>query len=131
MGLCISRKLGQRIKIGDKITVIVYELSKRSVRLFIEAPGSYAIVREGEEIKPLIKKDKNSHGSDGKQQHKHKRNKSKSGARPADRSDRPRQSNQAFLTKAASYIDKKKSQEKTGSITPQADNSGSLAGESS
>ena len=44
--LVLSRKVGERIVVGDKITITVVRLGKGSVRIGIEAPDDMAIVRE-------------------------------------------------------------------------------------
>lgn len=44
--LVVSRKVGERILIGDKITVTVVKISSSGVRIGIEAPKEMAVVRE-------------------------------------------------------------------------------------
>ena len=44
--LVVSRKVGQRIFIGDKITVTVVKIGNSGVRIGIEAPKEMAVVRE-------------------------------------------------------------------------------------
>lgn len=44
--LVVSRKVGERILIGDKITVVVVKVSGGGVRIGIEAPREMAVVRE-------------------------------------------------------------------------------------
>lgn len=44
--LVLSRKVGERILIGDKITVTVVRLAQGSVRIGVEAPIDLPIVRE-------------------------------------------------------------------------------------
>jgi carbon storage regulator len=44
--LVLSRKVGERILIGDNIAVTVVRLSGGGVRLGIEAPPEMAVVRE-------------------------------------------------------------------------------------
>ncbi|MEM7314209.1 MAG: carbon storage regulator CsrA [Planctomycetota bacterium] len=44
--LVLSRKVGERIKIGDGITITVVRVSGGGVRLGIEAPPEMAVVRE-------------------------------------------------------------------------------------
>ncbi len=44
--LVLSRKVGERILIGDQIAVTVVKLGHGGVRLGIEAPPELAIVRE-------------------------------------------------------------------------------------
>jgi carbon storage regulator len=44
--LVVSRKVGQRIFIGDKITVTVVKIGNSGVRIGIEAPREMAVVRE-------------------------------------------------------------------------------------
>jgi len=44
--LVLSRKVGERIFIGDKITVTVVRAAQGVVRIGIEAPPDLAVVRE-------------------------------------------------------------------------------------
>lgn len=44
--LVLSRKVGERIKIGDDIEIIVVEIDRGTVRLGIKAPRSTKIYRE-------------------------------------------------------------------------------------
>jgi carbon storage regulator len=44
--LILSRKVGEVIKIGDRITLHVMEISKGFVRLGIDAPADVTILRE-------------------------------------------------------------------------------------
>jgi carbon storage regulator len=44
--LVLSRKVGERILIGDKITVTVVKIGHGGVRIGIEAPPELAVVRE-------------------------------------------------------------------------------------
>ena len=44
--LVVSRKIGERIFIGDKVTVTVVKIGNGAVRIGIEAPPEMAIVRE-------------------------------------------------------------------------------------
>jgi len=44
--LVVSRKVGQRILIGDKIVVTVVKVSGSGVRIGVEAPPEMAIIRE-------------------------------------------------------------------------------------
>ena len=48
--LVLSRKLGEKITIGDRIVVTVVKLGNGQVRLGIEAPPEIAVFRE--EISP-------------------------------------------------------------------------------
>ena len=48
----LSRKLGERIVIGDRIVVTVARLENGQVRLGIEAPREIAVFRE--EIQPRL-----------------------------------------------------------------------------
>jgi carbon storage regulator len=50
--LVLSRKLGERILIGDRIAVTVVKLGNGQVRLGIEAPAEIAVFRE--EIAPRL-----------------------------------------------------------------------------
>ena len=44
--LVLSRKVGQRILIGDQITVTIVRVGQGGVRIGIEAPADVAVVRE-------------------------------------------------------------------------------------
>ncbi len=44
--LVLSRKIGQRILIGDKITVTVVKVGHGGVRIGVDAPQEMAVVRE-------------------------------------------------------------------------------------
>ncbi|MBN1908950.1 MAG: carbon storage regulator [Pirellulales bacterium] len=44
--LVLSRKVGQRILIGDNIAVTVVRVAQGSVRIGVEAPSDLTIVRE-------------------------------------------------------------------------------------
>lgn len=44
--LVVSRKIGERILIGDKISVTLVKIGNGGVRIGIEAPPEMAIVRE-------------------------------------------------------------------------------------
>jgi carbon storage regulator len=44
--LVLSRKIGERILIGDEITVTVVRITGGGVRLGIEAPAEMAVIRE-------------------------------------------------------------------------------------
>jgi len=44
--LVVSRKVGQRIHIGDKIIITVVKVTGGSVRIGIEAPAEMAVIRE-------------------------------------------------------------------------------------
>ncbi len=50
--LVLSRKVGERILIGDKIAVTVVRVAQGSVRIGVEAPVELPIVRE--EIKDQL-----------------------------------------------------------------------------
>ena len=54
--LVLTRKLNERIIIGDDITVMVVEIRDGTVRLGIEAPRSIAVHRE--EVAMEIRDDK-------------------------------------------------------------------------
>ena len=51
--LVLSRKLGERIMIGDRIVVTVVKLGNGQVRLGIEAPSEIAVFREEIVPRPL------------------------------------------------------------------------------
>ena len=44
--LVLSRKMGERIQLGNQITVTVVKIQGNTVRLGIEAPPHMAVVRE-------------------------------------------------------------------------------------
>jgi carbon storage regulator len=44
--LVLSRKVGERILIGDKITITVVKVGHGGVRVGVEAPPELAVVRE-------------------------------------------------------------------------------------
>jgi carbon storage regulator len=44
--LVLSRKVGERILIGDNIAVTVVRIGQGGVRLGIEAPGDLEVIRE-------------------------------------------------------------------------------------
>jgi carbon storage regulator len=44
--LVLSRKVGQRIQLGDEITVTLVKIQGNTVRLGIEAPTHMAVLRE-------------------------------------------------------------------------------------
>ena len=44
--LVLSRKIGERILIGDKIAVTVVKVGHGGVRIGIEAPTELAVIRE-------------------------------------------------------------------------------------
>mgnify|MGYP000872483183 CR=1 FL=1 len=44
--LVLSRKVGQKILIGDRIAVTVVRVAQGTVRIGVEAPDEYSIVRE-------------------------------------------------------------------------------------
>lgn len=44
--LVLSRKVGQRILIGDRIVVTVVKIGHGGVRIGVEAPAELAVVRE-------------------------------------------------------------------------------------
>jgi carbon storage regulator len=51
--LVVSRKIGERILIGDKIAITVVKVSSGAVRIGIDAPAELAVMREelAEEIR--------------------------------------------------------------------------------
>ena len=49
--LVLSRKLGEKILIGDSIVLTIVKIDRNQIRLGIEAPSNVAIFRE--EIAPL------------------------------------------------------------------------------
>jgi len=57
--LVLSRKVGERILIGDEIAITVVRVAQGTVRIGVEAPQDLQIVRE--EIKGRRKKDGTPH----------------------------------------------------------------------
>ncbi|MEN6493138.1 MAG: carbon storage regulator CsrA [Thermoguttaceae bacterium] len=55
--LVLSRKVGERILIGDNIAVTVVRVAQGTVRIGVEAPDDLAIVREEikDEPKPMVR----------------------------------------------------------------------------
>jgi len=49
--LVLSRKLGEKIVIGDNIVVTVVKIDRNQIRIGIEAPGEIPVYRE--EIAPM------------------------------------------------------------------------------
>jgi carbon storage regulator len=49
--LVLSRKLGQRLKVGHDVRVTIVKIDRNSVRIGIEAPDDVPVYRE--EIVPL------------------------------------------------------------------------------
>ena len=56
--LVLSRKVGERILIGDKVQVTVVRIAHGGVRIGVEAPPEMAVVREelAEELNQLERK---------------------------------------------------------------------------
>lgn len=54
--LCLSRKVQQSIVIGDDITITVFKVSKKRVRLGIDAPKNISVHRQ--EIYEAIQEEK-------------------------------------------------------------------------
>jgi carbon storage regulator len=50
--LVLSRKLGEKIVIGDKIVVTVVKIDRNQIRIGIEAPQDISVYRE--EIAPRV-----------------------------------------------------------------------------
>jgi carbon storage regulator len=59
--LVLSRKLGEKIVIGDNIVVTVVKIDRNQIRIGIEAPGDIPVYRE--EIAPQ-RLEKNAHAGD-------------------------------------------------------------------
>ncbi|MGB1015113.1 MAG: carbon storage regulator CsrA [Nannocystaceae bacterium] len=55
--LTLTRKIGQKIRIGDDIEIVVREIRGRQVRLGISAPKGLSVYRE--ELYQQILKEKN------------------------------------------------------------------------
>ena len=61
--LVLSRKIRERIMIGDDIVITVTSIGSRSVRIGIDAPRSKNVVRE-EVLKPAVTTEHRSGGGD-------------------------------------------------------------------
>jgi carbon storage regulator len=59
--LVLSRKVGQRILIGDNIAITIVRVSQGTVRVGVDAPAELPIVRE--EIKVELHEDQLAAGS--------------------------------------------------------------------
>ncbi|MCP4782796.1 MAG: carbon storage regulator [Fuerstiella sp.] len=70
--LVLSRKRGERIRIGDDITIVVTDICLTKVKLAIEAPRSIKILREELSLTPECDNDDSSNS-----------------ARPSNRPDAP------------------------------------------
>ncbi len=44
--LVLSRKFGQKFRIGDDVTITVVKLDRNTVRIGVEAPSTLSIYRE-------------------------------------------------------------------------------------
>lgn len=44
--LVVSRKVGERIHIGDKVAVTIVKISGGAVRIGVEAPAEMAVMRQ-------------------------------------------------------------------------------------
>lgn len=65
--LVLSRKIGERIRIGDSVTVTVVRVSGGGVRLGIDAPPELPVVRE-ELLEQLERRDRETReSSDGQE----------------------------------------------------------------
>ena len=60
--LVLSRKVGERIWIGDDIAVTVVRITGGGVRIGIEAPGELSVIRE--ELKKKIEETESNSESD-------------------------------------------------------------------
>ena len=60
--LVLSRKVGERIWIGDNIAVTVVRITGGGVRIGIEAPAELPVVRE--ELKAKMEQESNLEGED-------------------------------------------------------------------
>ena len=54
--LVLSRKLGQRFKVGQDVRVTIVKIDRNSVRIGIEAPDDVTVYRE--EIAPAVESDR-------------------------------------------------------------------------
>jgi carbon storage regulator len=57
--LVLSRKVGERIWIGEEISITIVRMSGGAVRLGIEAPGHLPVIRE--ELKARIEHEQAEH----------------------------------------------------------------------
>ncbi len=55
--LVVTRKVGERIMIGDKVVVTVVRIAGNIVRVGVEAPANYAVVRKELVDKESFEKD--------------------------------------------------------------------------
>lgn len=55
--LVLSRKVGQKILIGDQIEVTVVRVSQGTVRIGVEAPENLTIVRQELAVNDVLDKD--------------------------------------------------------------------------
>ncbi len=53
--LVLSRKTGERLKLGDSIVVTILELSRGKVRIGIQAPPNVVVLRD--ELEPVLSDD--------------------------------------------------------------------------
>ena len=60
--LVLSRKVGERILIGDQIAVTVVRVNNGGVRIGVEAPHDMPVVRE--ELKEMLKLQQNQSSVD-------------------------------------------------------------------
>lgn len=58
--LVLSRKVNERIQIGEEITITIVRVSSGSVRIGIEAPHHLSILRD--ELATASEADEESHG---------------------------------------------------------------------
>lgn len=56
--LVLSRKLNEKVMIGDGIVITVVKIDRNQVRIGIEAPGHIPVYRE--EILPLVQQAKDA-----------------------------------------------------------------------
>lgn len=50
MGLTLSRRVTQKIRIGPDIVIVVSKIGRQAVRLTIEAPRDLLIIRDESEL---------------------------------------------------------------------------------
>ena len=58
--LVLSRREGERIKLGDSIVITVVGVSGDKVRVGVEAPNNVVVLRE--ELQPYEREDRNAKG---------------------------------------------------------------------
>ena len=65
--LVLSRKVGERLWIGENISITVVKISGGGVRIGVEAPAELPVVRE--ELKARIEQEAKAEGAAPKKRH--------------------------------------------------------------